>query len=81
MVRYLDTAGYEIEDPSFAKHMRFWCAALRGSTVNVRGGNPDTFLSEARKGLPPELCSGGSSVGGLAQQLTSVPHSAEVKNP
>ena len=35
------TAGYEIEDPSFAKHMRF---CTRGSTVNVRGGNPDTSV-------------------------------------
>ena len=48
---YCGSAGYEIEDPS---DLRFCCAALRGSTVNVRGGNPDT------------------SVGGLAQQLTSV---------
>ena len=57
------TAGYEIEDPL---DLRF---CTRGSTVNVRGGNPDTFLSEARKGLPPEHSSGGSSVGGV---LTSV---------
>ena len=36
-----NTAGYEIEDPSFAKHMRF---CTRGSTVNVRGGNLDTSV-------------------------------------
>ena len=37
----LVTAGYEIEDPS---DLRFCCAALRGSTGNVSGGNLDTSV-------------------------------------
>jgi len=58
-VTHTNTARYEIEDPL---DLRF---CTRGSTVNVRGGNPDT------------------SVGGLAQQLTSVLDGTivEVKKP
>ena len=49
----LATAGYEIEDPS---DLRF---CTRGSTVNVRGGNPDTSVGGVLTSVLDGTCFGG----------------------